>query len=190
MAAIVTKLRRLFRNTFRHAIAKRSIAVPESVRSDANGRRKQIFDEPIPGQAGASRRDRGRLDSVDREITDPAGHPAIICMKDGQGGPEDPRSTRNSSKEANPRVPGADREHQKACRYVEKVLHLRRICRTAASVDCFFWFDISTRSLGSQTPECVSWLRRVWSPDPADGLQHDRLGTGEGACGRLRTRST
>ena len=32
----------------------------------------------------------------------------------------------------------------------------RRISRTAASVDCFFWFDISTRSLGSWTPECVS----------------------------------
>ncbi|MBJ21112.1 MAG: hypothetical protein CL933_17025 [Deltaproteobacteria bacterium] len=33
---------------------------------------------------------------------------------------------------------------------------LRRISRTAASVDCFFWIDLSTRSLASQTPECVS----------------------------------
>jgi hypothetical protein len=32
----------------------------------------------------------------------------------------------------------------------------RRISRTAASLDCFLWFVISTRSLGSQTPECVS----------------------------------
>ncbi|HIF95117.1 MAG TPA: PEP-CTERM sorting domain-containing protein [Myxococcales bacterium] len=44
--------------------------------------------------------------------------------------------------------------------------------RTAASLVCFFWFVISTRSLGSQTPECVSWLRRVGSPLPADGI-HD-----------------
>jgi hypothetical protein len=32
----------------------------------------------------------------------------------------------------------------------------RRISRIAASLDCFFWFAISTRSLGSRTPECVS----------------------------------
>ena len=35
------------------------------------------------------------------EITDPAGHPAIICLDDRQGGPDDERSTRNSSKEEN-----------------------------------------------------------------------------------------
>ncbi len=33
----------------------------------------------------------------DCEITDRAGHPAIICLDDGQGGPNDERSTRNSS---------------------------------------------------------------------------------------------
>ena len=35
----------------------------------------------------------------DCEITDRAGHPAILCLDDGQGGPNDPRSTRNSSQE-------------------------------------------------------------------------------------------
>ena len=46
----------------------------------------------------------------------------------------------------------------------------RRISRTAASLVCLFWLDISTRSLGSQTPECVSSIRRVRSPNPADRL--------------------
>ena len=46
------------------------------------------------------------------EITDRAGHPAIICLDDGQGGPNDQRSTRNSSKEESPRIRGANRKHQ------------------------------------------------------------------------------
>ncbi len=46
------------------------------------------------------------------EITDRAGHPAIICLDDGQGGPNDQRSTRNSSQEAHSQVRRADREHQ------------------------------------------------------------------------------
>jgi hypothetical protein len=33
---------------------------------------------------------------------------------------------------------------------------LRRTSRNADSLVCFFWFVISTRSLGSWTPECVS----------------------------------
>ena len=49
----------------------------------------------------------------DCEITDPAGHPAIICLDDGQGGPNDPPSTRNSSQEENSCVRGANRKHQK-----------------------------------------------------------------------------
>jgi hypothetical protein len=33
----------------------------------------------------------------------------------------------------------------------------RRISRTSASLDCLFWFAISTRSVGPQAPECVRW---------------------------------
>ena len=40
-------------------------------------------------------------------------HPAIILLDDGQRGPNDQRSTRNSSQEASPRVGRANREHQK-----------------------------------------------------------------------------
>ncbi len=35
---------------------------------------------------------------------------------------------------------------------------------------------VSMLSFGSQTPVCVSWRRRPWSPDPADGLQLRREG--------------
>jgi hypothetical protein len=47
----------------------------------------------------------------------------------------------------------------------------RRISRTAASLVCLCWFDMSTHSLGAQTPACVSSPRGPASPKPADALQ-------------------